>query len=470
MATLPLPLSILCDVTVSVTAQGVATPTFNQGLIVGDSGVIPSLGASSRVREYATLAAMISDGFTPSDPEYIAAGLYFGQTPPAQFLWVGCQDPSAIQTAAITTGGHAGTGWVVGEQFSIAHAGAQGGIGQVLTVTGGAVATFKIIAQGTGYVVSTANTTTSLTGAGTGLEIDITAIGETALQAVMACRVAQPAWYCAMVCGSDDDDALAIAEYAQTAVPQMQYLYGTSSADVLSGASGNIFSEIKAANYSRAHGAYSTTQGGAAPNNIYIAAAVMGVAMGLNSGLAGSAFTLDAKTLVGIITEPLTLSQINVMAGTPGQSTGNNGNVFVNFANSYDFYIQGVNGNGTWFDQIIGLDMLAADCQISVLNVLASMASIPQTNAGQMLILNAVNGACARSATRGFLAGGVWSGPAVLGLTPGSALPTGYLAQSPSYATQSSGNRALRQSMPVYISVILAGSQQSFTIAINVQA
>jgi len=118
--------------------------------------------------------------------------------------------------------------------------------------------------------------------------------------------------------------------------------------------------------------------------------------------------------------------------------------------------------------------MLAADAQISVLNVLQKLPSIPQTDAGQALILNAVRGACSRSVNRGFIAGGVWEGATLLpgtnqSLTAGTALPTGYWVGSPSFITQSSGDRALFQSMPVYVAVILAGTQQSFVIGINVQ-
>ena len=54
MATQPLPLSILCDVSVSVTPGGVSVPQFNQGLIVGNSGRIPSQGTNGRCVQFAT--------------------------------------------------------------------------------------------------------------------------------------------------------------------------------------------------------------------------------------------------------------------------------------------------------------------------------------------------------------------------------------------------------------------------------
>jgi hypothetical protein len=486
MATQPLPLSILCDVTVSVTPAGVAVPAFNQGLVVGDSGRLPSYGANSRIAlipgaSWAT--SMTSLGYQTTDPEYIAMGLYFDQsappvTPP-QYGWVGCQDPTAIQTIQVDSG-FGGTGWAVGDSFLIAQGSASYGFGTVVTESGGVVETVAILPgqQGTGYSVANGLLTTAQSpSTGINLKVNITAIGETPLQAITACRVANPNWYTVMSTTADDSDDVAIVAYAQTAVPAMQYLYGTTSLSSLQGTTGNVFSLIKAENYGRGNGIYTSTSNvpqPPAPNNVYAAAAVMGVGMGLNTGAPNSAFTLAAKTLVGIQTTVLTQAQINVFAGTPGLGFGNNGNSYNNYANSYDFYYQGVNGNGLNFATVLGLDMLAADAQISVLNVLQSLPSIPQTDAGQSLILNAVRGACSRAVTRGFVAGGVWNGPTLLpgtsqALVPGTALPTGYWVSSASFVTQQSGDRALFKSMPVYVAVVLAGTQQSFTIGINVQ-
>lgn len=470
MSTQPLPLSVFCDVQVTATPIAPVVPTFNQSLFTGTSTTIPSIGANSRCRDYASVADAIADGFDPTDPEIIELGLYFAQSPAPQIGWLGRQDLTALQTI-VPAAGNEGTDYVVGDLVVVVQGSAAGGIVEITAVdpdTGAATAAVVVSGeQGTGYSVANGLATTG--GSGTGFKVNITVVGETVLQAITACRLAQPAWYTASATNSTDADDIACAQFAQTATPQMQYLYGTQSASALNGTAGNVFSTIKGMNLSRAHGAYSTVQGGAAPNNLYIAGAIAGRAMGLNTGLANSNFTLDAKALTGIVTEPLSLAQINKFAGTPGQSLGNNGNCYVNVANTYNFYIQGVNGNGTFFDQVLGLDMLAADAQLSVVTALATMNSIPQDNGGQSILLSAVNGACARSAARGFLAGGTWTGPTVLAVTAGTSLPLGYLAQSDLFTNQSAADRALRKGMPIYITVILAGSQQSFTIGIFVQ-
>jgi hypothetical protein len=426
---------------------------------------------------------MAALGYQPTDPEYIAMGLYFGQnappvTPP-QYGWVGCQDPTAI--AAITVdSSSAGTGWKLNDTFLILQSNASFGYGQVTGVSGTTVTSVAFIPgqQGTGYSVANAlSTTAQAPSTGTGLEVNITAVGETVLQAITACRLANTSWYGAMWCNGADSDVAPIAAYEQTVQPAMQYIYATESLSALQGTTGNVFSAIKALNYGRVQGIYTSTSNvpvPPAPANVYAAAAILGVAMGLNTGAPNSAFTVAAKTLVGIQTTVLTQAQINVFAGTPGLGFGNNGNSYNNYANDYDFYYQGVNGNGLSFTTVQGLDMLAADAQLSVLNVLQSLPSIPQNDAGQALILNAVRGACSRAGTRGFVAPGVWEGATLLpltsqSLTPGTALPTGYWVGSPSFLTQSSGDRALFKSMPVYVAVVLAGTQQSFVIGIFVQ-
>jgi hypothetical protein len=472
MSTQPFPLSLFCDVTVSVSPQGAVTPSFNQGLHIGNSGRIPTIGTNSRLRQYAAAsfpANVTADSFLPTDPEYLALAEYFAQVPQPQFGWIGAQDPTAI--AAVTIGATPGTDYVVGDIVGVTSGSASGAQVKVTAVSEGGIPTaVQLIAGGTEYAVGNNYATTG--GTGTALTVDVTAVGETALQALTACRLASPAFYNAMVAtpGTADADHTACLAFAQTATPQMQYLFGTDTAAVLDpSVTTDIFSLAKAAGYSRGNGAYFNTQGGNAPNNPFIAAAVSGRACGLNTGLASSAFSLDAKNLVGIIPENIDLTQLGALAGIPGQGTGKNGNVYINVANTYNFYVQGVNCSGVFYDQILGLDMLAADAQLSIVGVLATLPVVPNDNAGQALILNAALGACSRSAARGFLAGGVWSGQTILNVAPGTALPLGYLAQSALFSTQSQGQRAVRAGMPVYLTVILAGSQQSFTIGINVQ-
>ncbi len=461
-----LPLDQFVEVTVSVATQQATDPTFNQGCIIGASGVIPSVGANSRIRPYANPGALLSDGFATSDPEYLAAQLYFGQSPAPSTLWVGCQDPTAVGTLNPTSASQ-GINYNVGDVLTLAGSGATV---QVTTLgANGAVTGVAILSGGTGATIATGISTTG--GSGTGAEMDVTALGESAATAAAACRAASADWYAFMVCGASASDHLGCAAFAQSAAPQTIYMGSTSDAAVAGGIPNNILLQLQALGYNRTEMIYSTTQSGVFPNNAYAAAALLGMSMGRNTGLAGSYFCQQFKQLAGVAFEngPLTLGQAIAIGGSPRQGTsGQGGNVYVSYP-GYVFFQQGKMPNGQFFDQILGVDMLAAGIQIEVANALTAAPAIPQTDAGQALLLAAVNRACAKSALIGFIATGTWRGPQVLNLKTDTALPSGYIVQSPPYATQTSSDRSARKAMPIYVCVTEAGAAQSVAIQVNVQ-
>ena len=481
MANTPLPLSIIADITVITSSPQVASPTFNTGLIIGTSTAIPSYGTNPIIRKYLQgtwSTAMQTDGFTASDPEYIAAQLHFSQSPAPQALFIGRQDLTAINTA-IPHSGNAGTGYVVGDIISVTQVGASNGYLRVATIgAGGAVDTLTTILgqQGTGYSVATGLSTTG--GTGTGLEVDITVIGQTALQAVQLCRVTNPQWYCCMVTGAADADHIAIAAWTQSQVGTT-YFGTTGDVNVLNGVVANVLDTIYGASSSRTWMQYSTTQSSLYPNQIYFVAAVMGQAMASNTQLANSAFTekfSGGVPLVGVYTEPLSTTQISNIEGViPAQ--GPNGNLFLNYANSFSILEQGtMMAEDVFFDQILNLDVLASNIQYNILNLLTTVPKVPQTDAGQQLLVQAVENACAQALLTGFLTGGTWQGQTInVGPNPlisGTALPSGYIVLTPSYATWGKANPALvaaRQAPPIYVAIIEAGAVHFVTIAVMVQ-
>jgi Protein of unknown function (DUF3383) len=458
MSTAPtLPLSQIVNVIVEVSPQSPAQPTFNQGLIVGSSNVIP---ASQRVREYLSAAAMLSDGFTTNSPEYLAASFYFGQLIPPQVLWVGRQDLSAI-TAAILDPGFGGTGYQVGDVLTLVQVGASGGTVTVTTIgTGGAVTGIALTTSGTGYAVATGLSATG--GHGTGAEFNITSVGESALAALTACRTANFQWWACTVLGAVKADHQAIAAYIQSATPFGMYFYTTADADALAGTAGNIFQVLKAASYNRVYGIYATTQSGFAPNNIYASAAVMGCAMGLNTGLANSYFTFKFKTLIGVIPESLSITNITNIEN-------NNGNVYLSYANAYTFQEQGKVANGQFADEILNLDMLSSAIQYGIMNLLTASPAVPLTDVGGTQLIGAVNEACENARQRGFLAPGVWNGVQIINLSPGDPLPSGYVSQCYPYSQQTQADRQARKAQPIYTAIHESGAVHSVLIGVYVQ-
>ncbi len=361
-------LDSIVDVRVQVSPVSAPRATFNEMLVVGKSTAI---SVNDRMKKYSSAANMLGDGFLNTDKEYLAALLYFAQSPAPQYLWVGRQD-----------------------------------------------------------------------------------VAESCVQALQACRLANYEWYTCMAVEAVKADHEAIALWVETATPTTIYGGTTSDADVLNGVADNLCEYLKNAGYKRTIIQYSTQHAQAI-------AAILGYAMGQTSGLANSAFTLKFKNEVGVIAEPLSLTQI-------GTIENNNGNVYLNYGNFYNMFEQGVMCNGQFFDEIINLDMLSNNIQLNVMDLLYGNPKIPQTDAGINQIIHQVNLACDQAATIGFIAPGQWNGVTLLNLNPGDFLPSGYLVQATPISAQSDADRSLRKSPPIYVAVKEAGAVHSVVIGVYV--
>jgi len=198
----------------------------------------------------------------------------------------------------------------------------------------------------------------------------------------------------------------------------------------------------------------------------------MGQAMASNTQLQNSAFTekfSGGVPLVGVFVEPLNTTQIgNIEGTTPAQ--GPNGNLFLDYANSFSILEQGtMMAEDVFFDQVLNLDILASNIQFAVLNLLVSVPKVPQTDAGQQMLIQAVETALIQSQNTGFIAPtGIWQGQTILGLSSGQSIP-GFLVQSPKYSTLTQAQVTSRQAPPIYVALIEAGAVHFVTIQVLVQ-
>lgn len=98
MSTLPLDDAV--DVSVSIGPVRQVRTKFNVALIMGASDVI---GKSERVKTYSGVESMKADGWNGEEPEYLAAQLYFSQTPKPRKVVIGVWDvinETAVQAMA----------------------------------------------------------------------------------------------------------------------------------------------------------------------------------------------------------------------------------------------------------------------------------------------------------------------------------------------------------------------------------
>jgi hypothetical protein len=301
------------------------------------------------------------------------------------------------------------------------------------------------------------------------LWIGVQGVSETPLEAVTACRNVAPQWYLFTALAAVDADNIALTEFAQTAAPVCQNFFSTSSSNVPAGSDGNIFSVLKAGNYNRYQGVYSTTQVAAtttiattstsptitltSATGVVIGQTVQAAGVPLGTtliNLVGTTGTLSANataTATGVTTEFLnafnntyiasalaglamglntgfnnsyyTLTNKVLVGMTPEPIsttqyltiTGNNGNIYCSFGGSFDSYATGITGSGQYFDNVLGIDMLVADLQYAGANALAQFNAIGGNDSGQAVLLHAINvNGCQPSRNRGFLSPGVWTG------------------------------------------------------------
>ncbi|EKQ56269.1 MULTISPECIES: DUF3383 family protein [unclassified Clostridium] len=104
-----LPLNDVVDVSVSVGPVTQVRSNFNLGLIVGKSTIIT---INERVKTYTKIGDLTADGWTGTEPEYLAAQMYFSQSPKPSKVAIGRwdgTDETAVQ--AVTACREANSEW-----------------------------------------------------------------------------------------------------------------------------------------------------------------------------------------------------------------------------------------------------------------------------------------------------------------------------------------------------------------------
>lgn len=344
----------------------------NIGLILGTTNLI---SAATRMKMYAGLAEMLSDGFTESAPEYQAADLYFRQSPAPKAVYIG-------------------------------------------------------------RINSTAS--------------------ETPVAAYQACRDLNGGFYGVYSCGASVAEQVSLAAAVETDGKSCLF-FESANADCLvqSPETPDIFTNLRTAGRKKAMGLYHAAD--------YAGAALMGLAMGLDTGMDNSAFDLYLKSLNGIQPSDLTQSQLNILEGKGG-------NAFVTRGHDIKMLELGNCVDGTPYDETMYLDKTRVLIQNYVLQAMTGNTTpkIPQTDDGMAVILSAVNSAMEYMKRIGFVAAGTWTAPDFSTIKTGDMLPAGYMVFADPVSSMSSADREARKLPNVYVAMKLSGSGRSVTIGVNV--
>lgn len=488
-----LSVSRLVRATVNLSPLAAARRGFGTLLIAGDSAVIDT---RERIRSYTTLESVATD-FGLSAPEYLAASLYYGQSPRPTTLMIGRWAQSA--TSAMLYGG--------------ALSAAEQTIGTWNAITAGA---FKIVIDGTERAISSLNFSAATTMAGvaaiinTGLSTyggctwdgdsfvitsdstgasstlgyalspasgtDISALikctsataasasiagiaAETPAECAAILATASTAWFGLTFAATNmpsDSEHIDVAAYIEGLDIERLYAITSQDADCIDSTStGDIMYLLEALAYDRTFTQYSSS-------SPYAAVSAVARAFSVNFAANRSVITLMYKTEPGVTAEFLTETQAATLKAKKG-------NVFVEYVNDTAILQYGVMASGAYFDEIHGLSWFRDAVQNAVYNLLyTSKTKIPQTDAGQNQIVAAIAAVCREGINNGLIGPGTWNADGFGQLERGQFLPEGFYIYTPPMALQAQATREQRIAPPVQIAVKLAGAIHEVDCIIDV--
>ena len=474
-----LPLDDIVRITVNLGTRAAVRRGFNLALLVGTSDVI---SPEERLRLYANTDAMYEDGFRDTDPEYVAARLMFSQNPAPVRVAIGRHAASEGAGEFIVTNETAETAGNFIVNWEHAPDGANTfvyktlagmderpdyldtldaswlsvALGNEITPDVGTV--FVVIAE-----INTHRQVINLGAAvlgGNSVSVGLP-LAESPVDSIRACRAANTEWYAVSYLGATPEDIMNIAQYIEAVRPVSVQFYTTDEPLILSNNRESIFHRIKEESFRRSIGQYSVT-----PNAI---CGILGYAMGANTRLSRSAYTLMHKRVVGIKPDGLTLTEVDFLQGQ-------NANYYVSrgFDGEYSMFERGTMGDGVWFDEIINLDMLVNDMQLAILDLFVSRPKVPQTEGGMNDIKLAMYPSLYKMRQIGFIAPGKWNGPSIYTepeyapIETGDMLETGCLILSEPVDFQSQADRDARIAPPIYVAIKLAGAIHTVLVRIDV--
>lgn len=485
-------LSVSRLVRVSLNLQPIAAArrAFGVLLIAGDSNVIDG---SERIRNYTDLASVAAD-FGTTAPEYLAAALYFGQTPQPLNLsiarWLRTASSGLLRGAVLTASEQIMTSWnaITNGAFKVT---VDGSLQTVTSLNFSVASNLNAVASaitdaltgatctwtGSRFVItsSTTGTTSSVgyatsPGSGTDISNKMKLTSSTAPAPVPGYASESPAecvaaladrssdWYGLTFAASTMPNSTQVVDVA-TLVEGLSVsrVYGVTETDTRvldSGYTQDLASLLSAGAFKRTVVQYSA--------NPYAIASLIGRAFSVNFSANNSTITLMYKTEPSVNAETLTETQAQTLKAKRC-------NVFVNYQNDTSIIQYGVMSGPAYFDEIHGLDWFKDGLQNACYNLLYQSATkIPQTDSGMNQLVNTAMSVCEEAVNNGLVAPGVWNADGFGQLKRGDTMKTGYYIYVQPMALQAQADREARKAPPMQIALKLAGAIQELDVVVNV--
>jgi hypothetical protein len=381
------PMTDVVDITVNLSIPNVQAEGYGVGLILATHK-----HTNPRSKSYASTAEMSADGFASTEEAYKAAAAYFAQEPAPDVVKIGRRsaDVVAIDIVAANTFLYSVTINGTAYTFTSDGSATQAEIGAGLVAAIGTNVSGLTPTYATGVLTLTG--TTNLAWSLGTLSANLTAQAITATDSISddldAIALYDGDFY-GMV-GTDRSAANQLLVVAWASAAKKLAFVSTQEAGVVDVATGSdtttLAAVLKAAAYDRACCLYHT---GANAN--YIDAAAMGKVLALKPG----SYTLDFKTLIGIVVDSLTSTQ--------------RANAAAKYCNIYETrgsagqVIDGRVSSGKFVDQIHGRDWFSNQLVVNMFAALSSGLKNPFTDAGIGVLEGAAVQAGELGIARGYL-------------------------------------------------------------------
>ena len=481
------------NVSVNLSPIAATARDFGALLILGSSDVIDT---GQRMRTYSDLDGVASD-FGTTAPEYLAANLFFSQSPQPAILYVGRWAQTAtngtLNGGVLTASEQLMSAWTsvtagsmkididgATKTLSALNFSAQTNLNGVASVIDTALTGATVTWDSTSGRFTVKSDTTGVTStvgyaSATGSGTDISAqlklttgaasapvdgiAAETLVSALTTFADMSNDWYgvtVATATAPNDAAYLAAAAFIEgAAVSHILGITITNTQALDSTVTNDLPSLLKTANYKRTVTQYSSS-------SPYAVASLLGRAFTVDFTANNSTITLKFKQEPGVSAEKLTQTQANALKAK-------NCNVFVAYANDTAIIQEGVMANGYFFDEVHGTDWLQNEVQNNVYNLLyQSTTKIPQTDAGVNLIVNVIESTMDEAVNNGLVAPGVWNAGGFGELSQGDTLTKGYYVYAPKVATQTQAARETRVAPTIQVAAKLAGAVHKVNVIINV--
>ena len=412
-------------VNVSVELTTTVQSVFDVGAIVGPSNV---LNVTTRYAAYASLAEMLEAGFTASMPEYIAAQKYFGVSPaPASVVIIHYDtDPEAEAYSSSAT-------YSVGDL--VTH---NGSIYQCIT----AIAEAEEWTEAHWSLIPPTSDSPSI--------------------AVMDAVEKGAEFYGVFYCPKSGETS---ANIKANLISIDGYLNSRSFGALFYGVTGSVSEIISQDGILSTFLASGTRRSFefTCTNDVNDAAGMMGVAMGYARTHTSSAFALSYKSIASATANNFTESQVS-------QIKEKNGNVYVTRTKGRASLENGASASGLRYDEVLYMDMIAADLQVACFNLIANTdIKLPQNDSTTTLFKSVISRVLEGYYGRGVLSTAEWRGLPIVNIATGDTIEHGYHIWADRYDNQTNEDRVAHKAMPMTILLCLSGSVESIVLNLQVQ-